>query len=97
MTGNYIHFRPDGCIDIGKFDNGYLEERESLQELIDNYFGIHNFREDSPFAALFKNRPKSPFQQERESEREQYRNIEEPKVDFNYFTGRLNYSEDLPF
>ena len=26
MTGYYIHFRSDGCIDIGKFDDSYLEE-----------------------------------------------------------------------
>lgn len=97
MTGNYIHFRSDGCIDIGKFDDGYLEERMSLQELMDNYFGTHKIGEDSPFAALFRNRPKSSYQQERESEREQYREIEEPKVDFNYFTGQSNYSDDLPF
>ena len=97
MTGNYIHFRSDGCIDIGKFDDGYLEERMSLQELMDNYFGTHKIGEDSPFAALFRNRPKSSYQQEHESEREQYREIEEPKVDFNYFTGQSNYSDDLPF
>lgn len=97
MTGDYIHFRPDGCIDVGKFDNGNLEERLSLQELIDNYFGTHKISEDSPFAALFRNRSKSSYQLERESEREQYRDIEEPKVDFNYFTGQSNYSDDLPF
>ena len=97
MTGDYIHFRPDGCIDVGKFNDGCLEERMSLQELIDNYFGTHKITEDSPFAALFKNRPKSSYQLERETEREQYRDIEEPKVDFNYFTGQSNYSDDLPF
>ena len=64
---------------------------------MDNYFGTHKIGEDSPFAALFRNRPKSSYQQERESEREQYREIEEPKVDFNYFTGQSNYSDDLPF
>lgn len=101
MTGDYIHFRSDGCIDIGRFEEGSLEERMSLQDLIDNYFGTHRISEDSPFAALLRNRPKSSFQLERESEREQYRHIEEPKVDFNYFTGKYEYdddnTDDLPF
>lgn len=96
MTGDYIHFRPDGCIDIGKFDDGHLEERMSLQELIDNYFGTRKISEDSPFAALFRNHPKSSFQLERESEREQYRNIEEPLVDFNYFTGNYKFFDEIP-
>ncbi|MCD8236682.1 MAG: hypothetical protein LUD00_08535 [Prevotellaceae bacterium] len=97
MTGYYIHFRPDGCIDIGRFDDGYLRERMSLQELIDNYFGTHKINEDNLSAALFKNRSISSYQLERESERERYCDIEEPKVDFNYFTGEPNYSDDLPF
>lgn len=97
MTGCYIHFRPDGCIDIGRFEDGRLEERMSLQELIDNYFGTYKIDEDSPFAALFGNSPKSSFQLERESERNQYRDIEEPKVDYSYFTGQTIYTDDLPF
>lgn len=92
MTGNYIHFRPDGYIDVGRFDHGNLVDRMLLQDLIDMYFGTHKISEDSPFASLFRNRPKSSFQLERESEREQYRNIEEPKDDYNYF-----HSDGLPF
>lgn len=92
MTGNYIHFRPDGYIDVGRFDHGNLVDKMLLQDLIDIYFGIHKISEDSPFASLFRNRSKSSLQLERESEREQYRNIEEPKDDYNYF-----HSDGLPF
>ena len=92
MTGNYIHFRPDGYIDVGRFDHGNLVDKMLLQDLIDKYFGIHKISEDSPFASLFRNRSKSSLQLERESEREQYRNIEEPKDDYNYF-----HSDGLPF
>lgn len=97
MTGNYIHFRPDGYIEIGRFENDVLQERMSLQELINIYFGTHKISESSPFASLFNKIPKSSLQLERESEREQYRNIEEPEVDFNYFTGEYDGSDDLPF
>lgn len=98
MTGNYIHFRPDGYIDIGRFKNGILAERESLQDLMDDYFGTHKISEDSPFASLFRDRIKSSIRLEREYEREQYRNIEEPKVGYNYFTGEYAASDDeLPF
>ena len=92
MTGNYIHFRSDGYIDVGRFDHGNLVDRMLLQDLIDMYFGTHRISEDSPFASLFRNRSKSSLQLERESEREQYRNIEEPKDDYNYF-----HSDGLPF
>jgi hypothetical protein len=97
MTGNYIHFRPDGYIEIGRFENDVLQERMSLQELIDIYFGTHKISENSPFASLFNKQPKSSLQLERESEREQYCNIEEPEIDFNYFTGEYDDSDDLPF
>lgn len=101
MTGHYMHFRPDGCIDIGSFNKGSLEERMSLQELIDLYFGITKIREDSPIAEFFRNRPKSSFQLGREYDRNQYCDIEEPKVNFNYFTGTYNddndKSDELPF
>ena len=87
MTGDYIHFRPDGYIDIGRFINGILAERKSLQDLIDDYFGIHKISESSPFSSLFKDHLKSYMQQLGcKSEREQYRNIGEPKVGYNYFT-----------
>lgn len=50
---------------------------------------------------FFRSSPKSTFQIERESERELYRDIEEPKVNFNYFTGNYEYNDDysgdLPF
>lgn len=69
--GYFIHFKPNGCIDIGRFDNGSLVERISLQNLIDKYLG--------------------------EDVRELYRNIEEPKINYNYFTEEYNNSDDLPF
>lgn len=97
MTGDYIHFRSDGCIDIGLFDKGKLIERIKLHDLIDQYFGVFRFDESDPFASLFENRGKSSYQLERESEREKYNGIEEPEVDFNYFTGKSLYSDDIPF
>lgn len=95
MTGDYIHFGADGCIDIGKFEDGILRERMSLQKLIDCYFGTHKISNDDILADIFNSIPKSSTQLEREYEREQYRNIEEPKINFNYFTGE--YTDDLPF
>lgn len=97
MTGNYIHFRADGCIDIGRFDDGKLIERMSLQELIDNYFGTYKISEDDLFSSIFCNHSKSPVEIERESDREKYRNISEPKVDYNYFESKYNSNDDLPF
>ena len=97
MTGNYIHFRPDGHIDIGRFEDSILTERTSLQELIDIYFGTYKINDESLFAPLLKKRPKSSFQLECESEREKYRSIDEPRMDFNYFTGEYEYSEEIPF
>lgn len=95
MTGNYIKFRPDGCIDIGRFNEGILKERMSLHKFIDSYFGISQISPDSDLFGLF---PKSSLQVQREAEREQYRNIEEPKIDFNYFIGEYICSDDdLPF
>ena len=99
MTGGYIHFRPNGCIDVGRFDNGILIERQSLQDFIDGYFGIYKIDEDSLFSPLFRNTPKSSLQLERESEREKYRDIEEPKVNYSYITGEYSDgdSDDFPF
>lgn len=53
MTGYYIHFRCDGCIDVGKFNDGCLEERMSLQELIDTYFGTNTINEDGIYCCFF--------------------------------------------
>lgn len=99
MTGSYIHFRPNGCIDVGRFDNGILIERQSLQDFIDGYFGIFKIDEDSLFAPLFRDIPKSSLQLERESERKKYCDIEEPKVNYSYMTGEYNDddSDDFPF
>ncbi len=53
---------------------------------IDSYFGISQISPDSDLFGLF---PKSSLQVQREAEREQYRNIEEPKIDFNYYKSRM--------
>lgn len=99
MTGYYIHFRCDGCIDVGKFNDGCLEERMSLQELIDTYFGTNTINEDGIYAVFFGNKPS--FQLECEAERERYRNMGEPKINFNYFTYSYEFNDDnsdeLPF
>lgn len=44
-TGNLIHFRKDGLIDAGKFEDGTLVARKSILEIID-YYGKtgQNFR-----------------------------------------------------
>ncbi len=97
MTGDYMHFRSDGCIDIGRFDDGILLERKPLQDLIDIYFGTYRISDDIPFTTSLRNSPGSSFQIGCESEREHYRNIKEPIIDFSYFTGDFNYSNDLPF
>lgn len=94
MTGNYMHFKPDGCIDIGSFQKGDLVNRSSLQDFIDSYFGTWKPSQDDPFASLF--RAKSAHQSERISERELYRNVEEPRIEYSYFTNEY-LSEDLPF
>ena len=88
MTGGYVHFRPNGCIDVGRFDNGILIERQSLQDFIDGYFGIYKIDEDSLLAPLFRNIPKSSLQLERESVREKYRGIEEVRVNYSYIYNR---------
>ena len=94
MTGNYMHFKPDGCIDIGSFQKGDLVNRSSLQDFMDSYFGTWKPSQDDPFASLF--RAKSAHQSERISERELYRNVEEPRIEYSYFTNEY-LSEDLPF
>lgn len=93
MTGDYIHFRPDGCVDVGMFISDVLHKRMSLQEFIDNYFGTHKTDKDSTIANLLKYFPKISTQYKRESDRERYHNIEEPKVDYNYFTDNYDVEE----
>ena len=91
MTGNYIHFRPDGCVDIGVFINGVLSKRMPLQMFIDDYFGTHKISKDSKIASLLmKCFPETSTQHKRESERKKYRNIVEPKVDYSYFIENFN-------
>lgn len=96
MSGNYIHFKHDGLIEIGEFEDGILIEATSLQELIDMYFGTYRFSDDDLFGDLLNRAPKTSLQLERENVREQYRNIDEPKIGFNYFKGYFE-EDDLPF
>ena len=93
ITGNYIHFRPDGCVDIGVFINGVLSKRIPLQMFIDDYFGTHQISRDSKIASLLINCfPKTSTKHKRESEREKYRNIVEPKVNYSHFNE--NFDEE---
>lgn len=97
MTGYYMHFKPNGQIDIGNFHDGILVDRMPLQNFIDCYFETQELIEDDLFSDLFNNSPKYHLQFEREFEREKYRNIKEPRKNFNYFTGNFEESDDLPF
>lgn len=83
-TGKLVHFRPDGRIDAGQFDNGSLKERISLQEIINYYYGTHDFSEDNLFANLFPSRNKPDLV------REQFRNIMEIEPNKCYFTDSTN-------
>ncbi len=80
-TGKLVHFRPDGKIDAGRFDNGNLVDRMTLQEIINDYYGTHDFSEDDLFADMFTPlREPNPI-------REQFRNIMEIEPNKCYFTG----------
>ena len=83
LTGNLLHFCPNGQIEAGKFDNGQLEEPQGIQNIIDDYYGTWNF-EDDIFASLFA-KNKSSRQMENEAIRDQYRNIPEIDPKKNYF------------
>lgn len=83
LTGTLIHFRPDGKIDAGTFQNGKLVERESFQNILDEYFGTYSF-EDNIFADLFPTGPKSQRQLEIENIRDEYRAVPEIKPNYDY-------------
>ena len=97
-SGDMIHFLPNGTIDCGHFRNGILTESYTLQKLIDIYYGTEEIPKDSivfDFFPNIRNRQKTEDELEDARRREQFRGIEEPRVDFNYFTGL--YSDGLPF
>lgn len=87
MSGDLIHFRPDGQIDAGTFENGVLIERKKLHEIIDDYFSIFHYEEGSLSSLLFGNRPKSPQQIEREKKRSEFNSAAEIKIGHNYILG----------
>lgn len=83
FSGNLVHFCADGTIECGLFDEGNLIEPMELQSLIDNYYGTFSFDEDDIFSDLFGN-----AQSERNQIREQFRNIDSIKSNYNYFLGK---------
>lgn len=93
MTGYCIHFTPDGHIEIGKFKDNILVQRLSLQELINIYIGTPRIGNDESIGMLVRTRIMSNIS---DDAIEEYREIEEPKTDYSYFTEE--YDDDgLPF
>ena len=87
-SGNMIHFLPNGTIDCGHFRNGVLTERYTLQQIIDIYYGTREIPKDSFAYTLFpemRNRQKTAQEIEDARIREQFRGIDEIKVNYNYF------------
>ena len=83
FSGHLLHFCNDGKIECGLFENGTLLESMELQDIIDDYYGTHQYSEDDPFAFMLSARRKdSP----RAKLREQFRNIPEIIPNHNYFT-----------
>lgn len=76
LSGYLLHFRKDGYIDAGKFEDGELVERMDLQEIIDNYFGTWSFEDDDLdiFAEMMRYKKND---NPRAKTREQYRNIDD--------------------
>lgn len=83
LSGTLIHFRPDGLIDAGLFENSKLLERYNLQLIIDEYYGTYNLENDL-LKDLFPQK-KSKRDSEREKIRNTFKNITEIKVGYNYF------------
>ena len=76
LTGTLLHFRADGFIDAGKFEDGVLVERMELQKIIDDYFGTWSHEDDDLgfladiFGDMKKNNPRAAI-------REQFRNVKD--------------------
>lgn len=83
LSGHLLHFCADGTIQCGLFENGSLIEPMELQSLIDNYYGTFSFEEDDLFSDFF-----SSTHSERNQIREQFRNIDSIKPNYNYFLGK---------
>lgn len=79
FSGSLMHFRNDGCIDCGKFENGELIETLDIHELIDEYYNVCTFDDDLFESFMFDK--KSKF------EREQFHNIASIVKGYNYFNG----------
>lgn len=79
FSGSLMHFRNDGCIDCGKFENGELIETLDIHELIDEYYNVCTFDDDLFESFMFDK--KSNF------EREQFHNIASIVKGYNYFNG----------
>lgn len=80
FTGTLIHFRNDGCIDCGKFDNGNLLETMDIQAVIDDYYCTWSFNDDDLFSNFLPNIGGNPI-------REKFRNIPSIRKEYNYFSG----------
>lgn len=83
LSGYLIHFRPDGLIDAGLFQNSKLIERLNLQSIIDEYYGTYNLSTNSLNYFLEK---KDNWTIEREKIRNTFKNIAEILIGHNYFT-----------
>lgn len=88
FSGKLIHFNSNGTVDCGDFDNGELTKRMNLQEIINTYYGTHDFSENDIFACMLKKR-------EPNSIREQFRNAKEIEVGRNYFQ-KISNTETPP-
>lgn len=88
LSGDLIHFRPDGQIDAGRFEDGELIERKKLHEIIDLYYGIYHFDDDDLVSSIFGRRQKSSREIENERIRAEFGGVEEIKIGHNYSLGK---------
>lgn len=87
FSGELIHFKSDGTVDCGVFENGELTERMELQEIINAYYGTFEFSEDDIFANMFRKRKPNSI-------REQFRSAKPIKIGFNYFQSNTSQDHD---
>lgn len=90
FTGSLIHFRNDGCIDCGNFENGKLIETLDIQEIIDKYYGTYSFNNNKLFEHHI-------FDLNSNYEREQYRNISSILKEYNYSKGMPSTNDNNKF
>lgn len=79
FTGNLIHFRNDGCIDCGRFEDGMLFEAVDIQTIIDTYYG-YSLDDELFFSSL-------GYSMNLTSERKYFNNINPIIQGHNYFNG----------